>query len=158
MKKISFAVAVIVLSGCSAAINIMPPEQSNVTKKIFVEQGYDKAWIGAVDWFAENHITIDKLDKESGIITAKHRLLVDNGELNCGEVVGTGTYQIMGQEKTVSLNVIVRKTDNEQATVQMNLSGEIFVSGRNWDTGANISASGRCVSTGKLEKSLESYY
>ncbi len=148
---------VFLLTGCAAAINITPPQPSNAQNKFIVDSGYDKAWNGVVDWFAENHITIDKLDKESGIVTAKHKLLVDNNELNCGDIKGSGTFTIRGESKTLLLNVLVRNLPDGKAKVQINLSGEIYVRGRNWDTGADISTSGPCSSTGKLERSLETY-
>lgn len=69
---------VLLLTGCAAAINITPPQYTKPQNKFIVDAGYDKAWSGVIDWFAENHITIDKLDKESGIVTAKYNLLVDN--------------------------------------------------------------------------------
>jgi hypothetical protein len=49
------------------------------------------------------------------------------------------------------------KMRNTEAKVQINLNGEIYVSAYNWDTRTDISASGPCISTGKLELFLESF-
>ncbi|MEZ9197815.1 hypothetical protein [Shewanella sp. 10N.286.54.B9] len=155
--RLLLLVPIFALTGCAAAVNIIPPTQTDENKVITVDGGYDKAWNGVIDWFAANHITIDKLDKESGIVTAKHKLLVDNNELNCGTVSGSGTYQMLGNTKTLLLNVIVRQQTDDTATVRMNLSGMIYVNARNWDTGANISTTGSCLSTGLLERDLASY-
>ncbi|MCL9777544.1 hypothetical protein [Vibrio methylphosphonaticus] len=157
MRPFLSLLLVSLLSGCAASVDITHPEPRVVENRFITDKGYDYAWTRVVDWFAEHHITIDKLDKQSGIVTAKHRLTVDNGEALCGQVVGTGTYQILSSDRTLSLNVLVREQEDNSATVQMNLNGEIVVRARNWDTGANISTRGHCVSTGKLERSLSTY-
>ena len=157
MSKFINLISVLTLTGCSAAINITPPQPSNHQNKFIVGTSYDNAWNGVIDWFAENHLALDKLDKESGIVTAKGKLLVDNNELNCGDIKGSGTYTIRSQTKTLLLNVLVRNLPEGKVKVQMNLRGEVLVRGTNWDTGADISTSGACTSTGKLEHSLETY-
>jgi len=101
MRRFIPILTTLLLSGCAASVDIMQPQQQDVDNRFVTDEGYDYAWMRAVDWFAESHITIDKLDKQSGIITAKHKLLADKGELVCGQVVGSGTYKILGSQRII---------------------------------------------------------
>lgn len=155
MIKLFLLLSALFLSGC-ASINVTPPTKTEFEKNKTFNLAYHDAWVRAVDWFADHDVIIDKIEKESGLITAKHLLETDNKYIDCGKIDIFGSYND-SLEMVGSLNVTVRRVDDKNTKVNVNFFGKYKYSGRDaWD-GRYITNEGRCVSTGLVEASIHSY-
>ena len=155
MLKIIPLILLVTLSGC-VSINVTPPKKANIEKDQTYTLDYHSTWVQVIDWFADHDVIIDKIEKDSGLITAKHLLEADNVYLDCGDINISGSYN-NSIEKVGSLNVTVRRADDKHTKVHVNFFGQFKYTGRDaWD-GRHVSHDGRCVSTGAVEKSILSY-
>lgn len=115
---------------------------------------YEKTWSRSVDWFADHDVTIEKIEKSSGLLTAKYRLKADEKLLDCGDIQVSGT---MGEERinrSGSLNVTVREKSPHSTIVNVNFFGEFELFAIDaWDA-RQVTAHGDCVSTGELERNI----
>jgi len=144
------------LAGC-ASINVQPPVKYSIEKTKSYSISYEKIWIRAVDWFADHDVTIEKIEKSSGLLTAKYLIEANDEYLDCGNIEATGTLGSPVIDKYGSLNVTVRSIDDNTTKVNVNFFGEYKLEARDaWD-GRRVTSKGRCVSTGKLEKSILAY-
>lgn len=144
------------MTGC-ASIKITPPQSQELEKSNTYLMSYEKTWIKAVDWFADHNVTIEKIEKPSGLITAKYLITASDEHLDCGNINASGMLEKPHIEKYGSLNVTVREVNSEKSKVNVNFFGEFKLSGNDaWD-GRLVIASGHCISTGSLEKSILSY-
>lgn len=156
MRRISL-LALLSLVGCSGRINIEPPIQSDFEKSRIFESTYDHIWIRTVDWFAGHNVVIEKIEKESGLITAKYMLNMNEGELDPGKITSSG----LGCEEpsikcAASLNIVIQSQGESKTKVTVNLFGR-FEAVTYWgllERKGPILASGECMSTGKLERSI----
>jgi len=120
---------------------------------------YDEVWAGAVDWFAEHDILIDKIEKTSGLLTAKKKIKVEGGQLlDCGQINISGTlggkYRLDGY---ATINLTVHSKGQRKTQVMVNLFGKYEFQARDAWNGMPVSDEGDCVSTGRLEKSIFSF-
>ncbi|TLU67342.1 hypothetical protein FE810_03405 [Thalassotalea litorea] len=153
MKKVIIIALSVILSAC-ASIKITPPDQVNVDTQRVFNSSYEQTWIRVVDWFAEHHVTIEKIEKSSGLITAKYLITDTNNFLDCGDIRASGTLGDARINKLGSLNVTVRATHDEKTKVNVNFFGEFkLYANDGWD-GRLITAEGICVSSGKLEQNI----
>ena len=107
----------LIVSACGS-VNVTPPAQSNLEKTRTVPMPFEGAWTRAVDWFATNNITIEKIEKPSGLIAAKYTFSVDETLLDCGDIKMSGVLQDPTVERFGTLNVTVRSVSasTSQAT------------------------------------------
>jgi hypothetical protein len=144
------------LTGC-ASVNMNAPVEYSVDKNREFNLPYETTWIKAVDWFADHDVTIEKIEKTSGLLTAKYLIKANDEYLDCGHIEATGTLEEPTIEKLGSLNVTVREIGANTTKVNVNFFGEFKLTARDaWD-GRPIRGEGRCVSTGELEKSILDY-
>ncbi len=156
MKSILLGIVASFIVGC-ASVNVQPPVKQSIEKTKIYSISYEKAWIRAVDWFADHDVTIEKIEKSSGLLTAKYLIEADDGYLDCGNIKVTGTLGSPIIDKYGSLNVTVRSIDKNQTKVNVNFFGEYKLKANDaWD-GSLVTSQGRCVSTGKLEKRILAY-
>lgn len=147
--------AVISLSGCGFKINsVEQPVPVEFERSQVYQVSYDKAWVRAVDWFAEHNVILDKIEKESGLLTAKYKIaLNDYNYLECEKINVSG---VMGEPRILrggSLNMTLRKVD-AGTKVTINFFGEYEWSARDaWD-GRDVRHRGNCISTGRLERKI----
>lgn len=149
-------ISAIILTGC-ASVDVVPPKAVDVERTRVYDIDFHTTWVKAVDWFADHNVIIDKIEKESGLLTAK-RLIEVEGEkyLDCGQINVSGA---MSQDIDMlgSLNVTVRIISDQKTKVNVNFFGEYRVKGRDaWD-GRSFETDGVCVSTGSVEKSILNY-
>ncbi len=141
------------LIGC-ANLNVIPPQERSVEKSRIYRSDYEQIWVRAVDWFAEHNAIIDKIEKESGLLTTRFKIGVGQEYLDCGDidisgVLGSGEINRFG-----NLNLTVRKFSTEQVKVSVNFFGEWSMQDNDlWD-GRAVVAQGHCVSTGDLERNV----
>ena len=154
---ISLFLCMAILTGCSGTMMIIPPENRTVQRAYSFETTYDNTWLLAVDWFAENNITIDKIEKDSGLITAKYNLQLNDNALDCGEVSTSTLATLQFYEETANVNVTIRKIDAKNTKVSINISGSYRGMGHDNGWGKKLPFSGHCVSTGMLEKSVATF-
>ncbi len=155
--KLTMAVIVLVaLTGC-ASIKITPPVENEQKSKMTYDKPFEETWIKAVDWFAEHNVVIDKIEKQSGLLTAKHRLKTADSFLNCGDINATGLLRPPVIDKFGMLNVTVREKTANTSRVTINFFGEFTLEGNDaWDARL-VTAKGHCISTGEIEKSFFAY-
>lgn len=156
MKKIFISVLLLSLTACSS-IKVTPPADSHAEKSRTYSIPFDKSWVRAVDWFADHNVAIEKIEKPSGLITAKYIINANDNYLDCGDIKITGTLPDQTIEKFGTLNVTVRSISENESKMNVNFFGEYKIQARDaWD-GRAIASNGRCVSTGLLEKSILGY-
>lgn len=156
MKLLPSSIMVILLVGC-ASVNVQPPVEHSIDKSRSYSLPYEKTWIRAVDWFADHDVTIEKIEKSSGLLTAKYLIKANDEFLDCGDIKATGTLGGPVIDKYGSLNVTVREINNDSTKVNVNFFGEFELKANDaWD-GRLVTTKGRCVSTGKLESSILTY-
>ncbi len=156
MKLLLSSIMVILLVGC-ASVNVQPPVEHSIDKSRTYSLSYEKTWIRAVDWFADHDVTIEKIEKSSGLLTAKYLIKANDEFLDCGDIKTTGTLGSPIIDKYGSLNVTVRELNNNSTKVNVNFFGEFKLKAKDaWD-GRLVTTKGRCVSTGKLESSILTY-
>ena len=113
---------------------------------------YEKVWTRAVDWFADHNVTIEKIEKSSGLLTAKYLIETNDNYLDCGQIKATGVLGDPNIERYGSLNLTVRQVDENSTKVNVNFFGELKLAANDaWD-GRLVTSNGKCVSTGNLEK------
>lgn len=156
MKKIFLLIAILSLSGC-ATVKITPPADNKIERTRTVNKPFEATWIRAVDWFAEHNVTIDKIEKSSGLITAKYLLKADSKYIDCGEIDAGGLLGEPIIDRSGMLNLTVREISKNSTRANVNFFGMFTLEGRDaWD-GRQVTAKGSCVSTGLLEESILNY-
>lgn len=156
MKKALSGFLILSVVGC-ASIKVSPPVYQSFEKGRTYHLSYETVWTRAVDWFAGHNVTIDKIEKSSGLITAKYLIEVNQIYLDCGDIKVSGILGDPIVDKYGTLNVTVRSVSDQETKVNVNFFGEYkFQANDAWD-GRLIINRGRCVSTGNLEKSILDY-
>lgn len=156
MKKLAIWIMASSLVGC-ANIKVTEPTDHNFDRSQTYKIPFEKVWVSAVDWFADHNVTIEKIEKGSGLITAKYLLKASDAYLDCGKIEVNGTLGPARIQSFGSLNVTVRSVNENETKVNANFFGEYKLEGKDaWD-GRLIAAGGRCVSTGNLEKDILKY-
>lgn len=148
----SILIIIALLVSACANVNVSPPQQNEIEKTRQFAVPFETAWSRAVDWFANNNITIEKIEKPSGLITAKYSILVDHHILNCGQINMTGILGEPKIERFGTFNVTVREVDPSTSRATANFFGEFRAVGLDaWDA-RQVVAEGRCNSTGVIER------
>lgn len=147
------------LCGCTHAIVITPPAQRDIIKHRTFEKSYDFIWSRAVAWFAGNNVVIEKIEKDSGLITAKYLLRLDDGFLDPGKIDTSGYGwgpEDLDIRHYASINILVRNDGPEKTTVSVNIFGHFDAEGYYGliEKQGPVKASGSSISTGKLEASV----
>jgi hypothetical protein len=141
------------LHGC-ASVTVTTPVEPDFDKSRIYNAPFDGTWNRAVDWFAEHNVIIDKIEKPSGLLTARYTLETSDLLLNCGKINVQGVLGEPNIKRLGSLNVTVRPVDQESTRVNVNFFGEYELKAKDaWD-GRLIVREGTCVSTGELEEQL----
>jgi hypothetical protein len=135
----------------ATAACIHPPPEPPAPKDVFIQAPFDSVWQAAIAYFADSRISIETIDKESGLIVSRRFLLdheLTKEMLNCG---ADGMSEIAKERSTrayADFNVFLRRTGDSTA-VRVNVGGvadaSTLMSGRTVV---------RCVSTGTFEAGL----
>lgn len=142
--------------GC-ASIKTGQVGEYSVEKNRTYSQPFEKVWVSSVDWFADHNVTIEKIEKSSGLLTARYLLKTNDSYLDCGKPEATGTLGAPKIDSLGSLNVTVRSLGTNETKVNVNFFGEYKLEARDaWD-GRPVIASGRCISTGQIEREILNY-
>jgi hypothetical protein len=153
MRLTTAAMLTAILTGC-ANIQVSTPNSTQVERSRTFDVPFEPAWSGAVDWFADNNISIEKIEKSSGLLTAKYALEVNQNILDCGKIEHSGLLRAPAIIRAGTLNVTVREVEANKTRVNINFFGTYLIQGNDaWDASL-VSSSGKCVSTGLLEKSI----
>jgi hypothetical protein len=153
MKPVSIIVAVILLQGC-LSMNLAPPQRKEIERSRTYAMDFDKTWTRAVDWFADHNVSIEKIEKTSGLLTAKYLLETNDTYLDCGQMDIKGAVEKPTIKRLGSLNVTVRSASHTATVVNVNFFGDFDLRVRDpWD-GRIINREGRCISTGELEREI----
>lgn len=153
MYKLLLILICLLLQGC-ASVEVSVPQVNHFKKTQSYPMSFNAAWNRVVDWFADHNIVIDKIEKSSGLLTAKYLLTTNSAYLNCGKMKLHGFIKRPEIMRFGALNVTIRKVNASRTRVHVNFFGKYKLKGRDvWD-GSTVIREGRCVSTGQLEKSI----
>jgi len=156
MRLLVFLIISISIVGC-ASIKTGQLGEYHVEKTRTYNQPFEKIWVSSVDWFADHNVTIEKIEKSSGLLTARYFLKANDTYLDCGKPEATGTLGAPKIDSFGSLNVTVRSLGASETKVNVNFFGEYKLEARDaWD-GHLIVGGGRCVSTGQMEREVLNY-
>ena len=156
MKKLVILILILSATGC-ASIKVTPPVEANLERSRTYKLSFEKIWTKAVDWYADHNVIIDKIEKPSGLLTAKYLIRLDDKSLNCGDIEVSGILGEPRIEKFGTINVTVRTVSDNETKVNVNFFGEYKLQANDaWDRRL-VTASGRCLSTGNIENSILSY-
>ena len=140
-----------------ASVKVTPPQQQEFDSSREYALSFESVWLRAVDWFANHHVTIDKIEKASGLLTAKYLIETNGRLLDCGDIQVSGTLGRKNIEKDGALNLTVRELGDNKTKVNVNFFGKYELQANDaWD-GDLLTHSGRCISTGVLEKEILGY-
>lgn len=109
MKFITLICIAVYLSACTS-VGTTNVHQAHVTNSVVYTESFDNIWGDAIEWFATNNIPIDRMDKESGLLTSEYRLGANQEVINCGEPTGNiGLYSAQFEGMYANINVLVRE-------------------------------------------------
>lgn len=149
--------ALSILTGCASVITITHPEKQTFESTRVYNKPYGVAWLKAVDWFADHNVVIEKIEKDSGLITAKYLIDVSTSDyLDHGKVEASMAH-ITSIEEHGSLNVTVREIDANKTKVSVNFFGTYEIHALDGWWGKDMRKTGKSISTGKLETSILNY-
>lgn len=154
---LAFSSAIVLFASGCANIQTTTPVQRDVERSRTYNMEFDKTWNRAVDWFADHNVSIEKIEKSSGLISAKYLLPANQNDVDCGELKVVGT---MGKTNIVrygALNLTVRPQAEKTTKVNVNFFGQMEVSSKDlWDA-RPVGHISNCVSTGNIEKEVLNY-
>lgn len=145
-----FALALV---GC-ANVDVTPPVPQDYQNSQVYPLPFEEVWLQSVDWFASNNVTIEKIEKPSGLLTAKNVIHDDSQLLDCGEFKVTGVIGKASIDKYGSLNVLVRSLSEDETRVSVNFFGEYKLQAKDIWERRDVTRTGQCLSTGELEQSI----
>ncbi|MGS0466232.1 hypothetical protein ACU8V3_02930 [Cobetia marina] len=144
------------LAGC-AGPSVTPPSPLTDDQSKSYNASYDSVWESTVDWFAMNNIPIKNIEKASGIIGSEYSLGSNYSQVNCGIIDGGDMHVVKDVSVVANINVIVRESGNF-TTVRPNVFGHGNASLMDvWNGYPTNMKLENCVSTGELERSLQTY-
>jgi hypothetical protein len=152
MKRLAMLLLGLTVHGCGA-LSIIPPQQHDIERSRGYPMSFDKTWSRAVDWFADHNVEIDKIEKTSGLLTAKYQLGTSDTFLDCGDIRAQAITHLVSQRSS-ALNVTVRPVAEQSTTVNVNFFGTVQLQGRDFWDGGEWTNEGYCASTGELEKTI----
>lgn len=138
IHKIIIIYACVLLVAC-----VTPPRQYQFNNSIEVKDSYDNTWERIVEFFANNHIQIKNIAKDSGLISAEKSSFKQN-VADCGRSEFITPLRSFGH-----INVFVKSKGNIQ-TVSVNT--EFRQTARNEFNDRLIER--MCNSTGILENAI----
>lgn len=150
MKNVLVVVAALSASGC---MSYTPPIESPAQRVITVQKPYETVWDLAIDWFGSTGVGLDKIQKESGLISAAPNSVRPGKYLNCGKIGMGGALE----EFSSSMNVVVRKVSEDQTKVTVNVVADGMAIARNAYGAVLKQRKATCLTTGELEKSFHQY-
>lgn len=153
MRLVIVLISALQLAAC-ASIDITPPEERDFVKSRVYALSFEETWAHAVDWFAGQNVSIDTLEKPSGLITAKYHIDDRKAVVDCGDIQVSNTIYKGEMSQNSFLNVTIRALSEEQTRVNIYFFSDYTVKVQEVWAERVVSKSGQCVSTGKLEKSI----
>lgn len=161
MKPILYIISVILIAGLftgCASVSVSPPDRYQIEADRIFNADYDLIWRETVIWFARRDIRIDRLAKDSGIITIEPELDLSNLKyLDHGAVSISGT---IGEDRIfdyATMNVTIQQIDECHVMVSIHIFGTYTIRVKDaWDSSIKT-VSGTSVSTGLAEKELLDY-
>lgn len=144
-------------AACRANLVHKPAPSYDISSTQIVDTPYDEVWSRAVSWFAGRNITIDKIEKPSGLITAKYRLVMTDRELDAGEFLSNDKPMKVNVLRDATLNVLLRSLEGNRTEVTCNVFGSFeawSVPSKGSLKSPQLLWTGTCQSTGMLEKSF----
>lgn len=110
-----FIALAIFLTGC---MTYKYPQQIEFDKKVSVAVPYDEAWAQAVEWFAEKNISIQTMEKASGLIAAERTAFSDGSRFaDCGGVEGFPP----SSPDSMKFNALLKPVSSTQTSIMFNM-------------------------------------
>jgi len=124
MRRFAFAL-VVTMASCAYSVHHTPAPKRPAAVRTF-QRPFDDVWSAAVGWFASNNITLDKVEKASGLLTARYPLATNDDAVDIGNVESAGFWAKGDPEVTnhmVTLNVFARALGAGATEVTVNVFG-----------------------------------
>lgn len=145
----TIAATAVILSGC---MTYHPPTLTAPERAIVVDKPFDTTWELVIDWYAAQGVGIDKIQKESGLISAIPGTVGIGSFVSCGKLEG-GAFENYHS----AMSTVVRKVSDYQSKITVNVSANAKAILRNGYGQVLKEQEVECISTGKLEKTLQAY-
>lgn len=151
-KFLLLAALILTVSGC---VNYIPPTDNSIKEHI-VQSSYDDTFDKAANWFKNNNIHLQGMDRSSGLIAGTYIPKDGVKYLDCGYFTGfTGARGIFFDDAQININAILEKSGLD-TKVRFNILGDAVLyrgtPDSKWHTVGKMNTS--CVSTGALERSF----
>lgn len=146
------ALLAIVISACAPA-GVKNVEFVEFDRSKTVGKSFDHVWADTVEWFASLGIPIDKIERDSGLMSSTWGgTTTDQTYISCGEPTGNiGLYQGRFIDMSIDINVLVRPVgDQTRATINVFGNAVVDVSNAFGSVSRNRV---QCESRGVLERS-----
>jgi hypothetical protein len=165
--KAILAVSVLVFIGCAAftvpewnPVYTPPPPTEQIKNTLEIMAPYDDVWRAVVRVYADRNLTIETIEKVSGIVASEDmRLSMDEFRqyMNPGKYDIDKAYSIRPTDPILRTNIFVEKMGENRTLVRINLKGTVgweaayqnYPYYKKPEFGVND-----CQSTGKLEAAL----
>ena len=153
MEKRVLVLTTLLLTACGTVGNTVDQKVDIRNSQTYMDD-YNAVWESTIDWLASNNIPLDKVDKESGLISSRYALTANNDYLNCGEPTGQiGLKKASFEDIYGNVNIIVRDME-AGVKVTASVFGGAGVVIRNGYGNVVSSASVQCYTNGVLERTL----
>jgi len=157
MKNLFISLILVIgIVGC-AAPSLKPPSDQSRDFSDRYAADFDVVWESVVDWFAVNNIPIKNIDKNSGLISSDYSLGSSFTQVDCGTMDPGDMARLVDTNITANINVLVR-SQRDEVIVRPNVFGQgVYTLQSTWDNRLIYVRADRCVTTGELENSLQTY-
>ncbi len=159
MKKSStltmIAIA-IAISGCAAPSFIPPSEHDKETSRQY-DHSYQVSWDAVLDLVTVSGFRLEQVSKDSGYISIAHNLHLDSSEADCGVFEAGGTLQVYTMDAVAHVAIRFKELSDDRSEVNVVVTGEKTITGKNAWSGAFYKRIFPCESTGELERQVLDY-
>lgn len=124
MRRLAFSMLA-AMTSCAYSVHHTPAPTRPAAVRVF-ERPFDDVWSAVVGWFASSNISLDKVEKASGLLTAKYPLATNDNAVDIGKVESSGFWAYGDPEvtnHTVNLNVFARQLGPQSTEVTVNVFG-----------------------------------
>jgi len=115
---------------------------------------YDVAWAAVVAWFANRNIPLEKIEKQSGLLTAQDDMAVGADIPRIGHVDASWSIGGIRINRFVAVNVLMRPVGETQTSVTVNVFGRFAAYTQDFWWWSPQELRGEAVSTGEIEDSI----
>jgi len=153
-KHALFALLPLPLGACALQWEHTPAPQPTLQNSRLIDRPFEDAWSRAVAWFATNNLTIEKVEKPSGLITARSPNPVSPEVVDIGDLKVIRAIEDPQVFRFMQINVLLQPRSERQTDVTVSVFGSFLARARDVMSGKLHEFGGPAVTTGSVEDSL----